>query len=46
LEITNRGWPEGIYERNKEVNTSITANTNAVVLEALAFRMLGPLKTR
>lgn len=46
LEITDRGWPEGIYERNKEVNTSITANTNAVVLEALAFRMIGPLKTK
>ena len=38
-----RGWPEGIYEVDGSTNTSITANTNATVLAALAFRRHGPL---
>ncbi|MDB6454762.1 DUF3131 domain-containing protein [Falsirhodobacter sp. 20TX0035] len=37
------GWAEGIYEASGEMNTSRTANTNAVVLAALAFRSHGPL---
>ncbi|MEP2892101.1 DUF3131 domain-containing protein [Tateyamaria sp.] len=38
-----RGWPEGIYEIDGTTNTSVTVNTNAVVLAALAFRAHGPL---
>ena len=38
-----RGWPEGIYEADGTVNGSFTANTNATVLAAQAFRATGPL---
>lgn len=38
-----RGWPEGRYEVDGTTNGSITTNTNAVVLAALAFRVYGPL---
>ncbi|MEJ6399116.1 DUF3131 domain-containing protein [Yoonia sp. 208BN28-4] len=38
-----RGWPEGIYEVDGSTNSSVTVNTNAVVLAALAFRAHGPL---
>lgn len=37
------GWAEGLYEVNGTPNTSVTANTNAVVLAALSFRATGPL---
>ncbi|UWR22013.1 DUF3131 domain-containing protein [Sulfitobacter sp. S190] len=39
----DRGWPEGIYEADGTTNSSVTVNTNAVVLAALAFRANGPL---
>mgnify|MGYP002628119689 CR=1 FL=1 len=39
----DRGWPEGIYEIDGSTNTSVTVNTNALVLAALAFRAHGPL---
>ena len=38
-----RGWPEGIYEIDGSTNGSVTTNTNATVLAALAFRAHGPL---
>ena len=38
-----RGFPEGIYEADGSANSSVTVNTNAVVLAALAFRAHGPL---
>ena len=38
-----RGWPEGIYEADESTNSSVTVNTNAIVLAALAFRAHGPL---
>ncbi|SOH94845.1 Protein of unknown function [Monaibacterium marinum] len=38
-----RGWPEGIYEIDGSTNTSVTVNTNAVVLASLSFRAHGPL---
>lgn len=38
-----RGWPEGIYEIDGSTNASVTTNTNATVLAALAFRAHGPL---
>ena len=40
---TDRGWPEGIYEADGSTNGSVTANTNAVVLASLAFRVHGPI---
>lgn len=39
----DRGWAEGIYEIDQSINTSVTLNTNAVILAALAFRAHGPL---
>ncbi len=38
-----KGFPEGVYEVGGKTNGSTTANTNAVVLAALAFRAFGPL---
>lgn len=38
-----RGWAEGIYEIDGKTNTSVTSNTNAIILAALAFRAHGPL---
>lgn len=37
-----RGWFEGRYESGP-VNGVVTANTNAIILEALHFRAFGPL---
>lgn len=39
----DRGFPEGIYEADGTPNTSVTTNTNAVVLASLAFKLRGPL---
>ena len=39
----DRGWAEGIYEIDGKTNTSVTLNTNAIILAALAFRAHGPL---
>ena len=38
-----KGWAEGIYEADGKQNTSVTANTNAVILAALSFKATGPL---
>jgi hypothetical protein len=38
-----KGWAEGIYEEGGAINTSVTANTNAVILAALSFKATGPL---
>jgi hypothetical protein len=38
-----KGFPEGIYEIDNTTNSSVTTNTNAVVLASLAFRAHGPL---
>ncbi|WP_255346150.1 DUF3131 domain-containing protein [Thalassobium sp. R2A62] len=40
---TDVGWREGIYEIDGTTNSSVTVNTNAVVLASLAFRANGPL---
>lgn len=40
---TERGWASGRYEANGQINSVVTANTNAVVLEALHFKHKGPL---
>ena len=37
------GFYAGIYERNNEINKAITANANGMVLEALNYKLKGPL---
>lgn len=43
LNDPERGWYSGIYEVNGETNSIITANTNGIILETLAFKKFGPL---
>ncbi|MGE4239239.1 DUF3131 domain-containing protein [Ramlibacter sp.] len=38
-----RGWYAGLYEEGRATNKSLTANTNAVVLESLAYIARGRL---
>jgi hypothetical protein len=38
-----RGWYSGLYEKDGQPNRALTANTNAIILEALAYRRFGPL---
>ena len=38
-----KGWYSGLYERNNEPNKALTANTNGIILESLAYKALGPL---
>jgi hypothetical protein len=38
----DRGWYAGIYERG-DVNKSLNANTNGIILEAILYERLGPL---
>lgn len=40
---TEKGWASGLYESDNRINSMVTANTNAVVLEALHFKLKGPL---
>jgi hypothetical protein len=42
LNDTERGWYAGQYEASGKPNTSINANTNAVVLQSMAFIEHGP----
>jgi hypothetical protein len=37
LNEPQRGWYAGLYERSGQPNKALTANTNAVVLESLAY---------
>lgn len=43
LATPDRGWQEGIYEATGKPDTAITANTNSMILAAIAFRSAGPL---
>lgn len=43
LNEPNKGWYAGLYEQNAKPNKAITANTNAVVLESLAYIQYGKL---
>lgn len=38
-----RGWYAGLYEESGQPNRAVTANTNAIVLESLAFIATGKL---
>ena len=37
------GFPAGVYESDGSVNTVLTLNTNAIILQALHFEQFGPL---
>ena len=38
-----KGWYAGIYEKSGRINKSININTNAIVLESIFFKKVGPL---
>lgn len=38
-----RGWMSGLYESDGRVNEVATANTNAIILETLQYKLNGPL---
>lgn len=38
-----KGWYSGIYEKTGKPNKSLTANTNAIILEALHFKVFGSM---
>ncbi len=40
-----QGWYAGRYEADGRINMALTLNTNAVVLEALHYKLKGPLLT-
>ena len=43
LNVANQGWYAGLYEEGKRPNKVITANTNGVILESLAYLKSGKL---
>lgn len=43
---TENGWYAGLFEADMSQNAILTLNTNAVILEALHYRSLGPLYRR
>jgi hypothetical protein len=43
LNVPGKGWYAGMYEQDGRLNRSINCNTNAVVLESLAYIAGGPL---
>lgn len=38
-----RGWYSGLYELSGQPNQALTANTNGIILEALAYKQTGKL---
>jgi len=38
-----KGWYSGFYENLKRPNKAITANTNGIILQSLAYKQFGPL---
>jgi len=43
LNNSKKGWYAGRYDKSGKINTALTANTNAVILEAIAYKLNGPL---
>jgi len=43
LNEPNKGWYAGLYEQNAKPNKAITANTNGIVLQSLAYIQYGKL---
>ena len=46
LHDEEKGWYSGLYEKTGEPNKALTANTNGIILETLAYKALGPLLKR
>ena len=42
---SENGWYTGIYEQSGKINKSLTCNTNAIVLESLLYKKVGPIFT-
>ncbi len=42
---TGEGWASGLYEVGGTINTTLTLNTNAVVLQSMHYKRFGPLWT-
>jgi hypothetical protein len=38
-----KGWYAGRYDKTGKINKALTANTNAVILESIAYKLRGPL---
>ena len=43
LHDENKGWYSGRYEKTGKPNKALTANTNGIILETIAYKALGPL---
>lgn len=43
LNTPEKGWYSGIFEASQQPNNVLTANTNAIILEALCFKKFGRL---
>ncbi|MGV6810427.1 MAG: DUF3131 domain-containing protein [bacterium] len=43
LNDPEKGWYSGLYEKTQKPNKAITANTNGIILEVLAYKQLGVL---
>jgi len=43
LNNADKGWFSGLYEETGKANKSITANTNGIILESLAYKQQGKL---
>lgn len=43
LHDEEKGWYSGLYEKTGEPNKALTANTNGIILETLAYKAMGPL---
>jgi len=46
LHDVEKGWYSGLYEKTGKPNKALTANTNGIILESLAYKALGPLLKR
>jgi hypothetical protein len=38
-----KGWYAGRYDKDGEINKALTANTNGVILEAIYYKLHGPI---
>ncbi len=43
LSNKDKGWYSGRYDSDASINETLTANTNAVILECINYKMKGPL---
>jgi len=43
LNDPKKGWYSGLYELTGKPNMAITANTNGIILQSLAYRVFGPM---